>query len=287
MPDPSFLDVGSLSGPIQEFIKRVSKAVGILYEPKRIVKRAKAEAEAKLIQAKTDAAINEIRIRAEARDQYLRYRQQANIESIVKMALPLIDESKSQSDFDEDWMIQFFNASQDIGDIEMQRIWSKVLAGEYNHTGSFSNRSLHAVKLLRKKEADLITRFYAAVCILDGDVYAAIHIKPNRLQAFGISDLMVEELKDIGIISDTMHFPLPNENIIHQLEYFGDLFEFHKSQRVSYEPAVIFYILSTVGKELFRIAGAIKDSGYFSTLHKYFAGSGIEIVQVRKDANGK
>jgi hypothetical protein len=45
------IDLGNLSKSATVLIKKVSDAVGILYEPRRIVKKAGAEAEAEKIKA--------------------------------------------------------------------------------------------------------------------------------------------------------------------------------------------------------------------------------------------
>jgi hypothetical protein len=41
------INLGGLAKPVTVLIEKISNAVGILYEPKKIVKRAKADAEAK------------------------------------------------------------------------------------------------------------------------------------------------------------------------------------------------------------------------------------------------
>jgi hypothetical protein len=277
MPVPSMFDPGQLAGPLQEFIKRIARGIGILYEPTKIVRKAKAEAEAKIILSKADLAVSDIRSRAKLRKEYLSSRQQVNLENVIKLALPLVDQNKVPGDMDEDWLIQFMNNAQDVSDIEMQNLWSKILAGEYNASGSFSKRTMNTVQMLRKSEADLITTFYSLVSILDNDLYAAIRIKPGKLEAFQVTDLMLGQLKDIGIISETMHFILPNKSVRHRMDYFGKVLYFYKSDRVQYEPAVVFYNLSAIGKELFRVASPVANENYFASLRRYFEADGIDI----------
>jgi hypothetical protein len=268
-------DIGKLSGPLTEFIKRVSRAIGILYEPHRIVRKAKAEATAKVIHAGADAEAKAISERAALRNKFILNRQQANLEQIVKLALPAIDQSKEPQNMEEDWLIQFMNAAQDVSDIDLQSLWAKLLAGEYNQKGAFSIRTIHAVRLLRKAEAETINRFFGLVSVLNQELYCAIHIKPNRLQAFQITDLVVGQLKDIGIVSETMHFVLTSTHERHIMKYFGREFVLSKSDSVHYEPALVFYLLSSIGKELFSVAVPERNDFYLSQLLEYFKIDGI------------
>jgi hypothetical protein len=263
-------DIGKLSGPLTEFIKRVSRAIGILYEPHRIVRKAKAEATAKVIHAGADAEAKAISERAALRNKFILNRQQTNLEQIVKLALPAIDQSKEPQNMEEDWLIQFMNAAQDVSDIDLQSLWAKLLAGEYNQKGTFSIRTIHAVRLLRKAEAETINRFFGLVSVLNQELYCAIHIKPNRLQAFQITDLVVGQLKDIGIVSETMHFVLTSTHERHIMKYFGREFVLSKSDSVHYEPALVFYLLSSIGKELFSVAVPERNDSYLSQLLEYF-----------------
>ena len=76
---PITLDIGKLSKPATVLIEKISNAVGILYEPKRIINNAKAEAEAKKIQAIANLEINELEQRALERFIHQEARKQKNI----------------------------------------------------------------------------------------------------------------------------------------------------------------------------------------------------------------
>jgi hypothetical protein len=281
MAVPILSDLGKLAEPLTVFIKRVSRGIGTLYEPKRIVRKATAEAKAMLIHAEADAEVRAIAERAKDRAEFIQNRQQANLESIIRLALPLVQQDPNHEDFDEDWLIQFMNHAEDVGDSEMQKIWAKVLSGEYNAKGSFSNRALHTIKLLRKADAELITRFCSFVSILNHDLYAAIHIRPNRLQAFGVTDMTVGQLKDLGIITETMHYILPNKEARHRLDYFDKAVIFFKGDRVQFEPTVVFYVVSEIGKELFHVAAPVANMEYFAALRASFDLDGIEVIEAK------
>ena len=50
----SLIDLGKLSKPISKLIEAVSQGIGTLYEPTKIRRKAKAQADAALIKAEAD-----------------------------------------------------------------------------------------------------------------------------------------------------------------------------------------------------------------------------------------
>lgn len=72
---------------------------------------------------------------------------------------------------DEDWLHQFLDTCKDIGDDRMQTVWGKLLAGEVASLGTYSLLTLNTVRTLRKREADLFTKFCTFVWRLDGELF--------------------------------------------------------------------------------------------------------------------
>ncbi len=83
----SLVDLGELSKPATVLVKKVCNAVGILYEPRRIRKRAEAEADAEKIKALASTELNEIQQRAIDRLIHQEARRQENIEAITGQLL--------------------------------------------------------------------------------------------------------------------------------------------------------------------------------------------------------
>ena len=48
----------------------------------------------------------------------------------------------SENLFNYDWFVRFFEAAGNISDEYLQKIWDKVLTGEYTKQGNFSLRTL-------------------------------------------------------------------------------------------------------------------------------------------------
>jgi hypothetical protein len=149
----------ALSKPLTKLIETVGGAVGVLYEPIRIVKKAEAESKAGIIKAKASADEQDlIEYRASERMEWKELRRQRNIESIAKIAYEQLPEEVSEEKVDEDWTVQFFNLSQDISNEEMQIIWGKILAGEVAKPGSYSLITINTLKMLRQQDATLFKR---------------------------------------------------------------------------------------------------------------------------------
>lgn len=61
--------------------------------------------------------------------------------------------NKSNESFDFDWFVRFFDAAGNISNIEMQKLWGKILSEEIDCRGSFSLRSLETLKNMNQTEA--------------------------------------------------------------------------------------------------------------------------------------
>lgn len=155
----SLVDLKALTKPAVKLIEAVHSAVGALYEPTRIRRKAKAEADAVVILAKSQMKVREIEARASERLQNKELRRQENIENITKKALDSLPQEVSKDPVDDDWVYQFFEHCQDIGNKQMQSLWAKLLAGEVATPGSFSIRTLRLVKEMGKDDAQLFTNF--------------------------------------------------------------------------------------------------------------------------------
>lgn len=197
--------------PIEKLIETVSQGIGVLYEPRRIRKKADAEAyrlekmeeaKAKGLILKSDAEF-EIIERARERFAHKEINRQINLESIVEKATNHLGETVSADPVDEDWRTRFFNKAQDVTNDEMQEIWSKILAEEVTHPGKISFRTLEIISNLSKNEAQIFEK--ACEIAFNGGMI----LKPNNLNAFddfGINYSNLLILRSAGLIyeNDTL-----------------------------------------------------------------------------------
>lgn len=153
----TLLDVGKLSEPVTKLIEVVANGVGVLYEPTRIVNKAKAEKKADIIKTEGEIEIDAMKARAKRRLDHQEMQRQRNIEGITQMAIDALPESVSKDEVDPDWVTQFFNFAQDISNEEVQLIWAKLLANEVAQPGTYSLRTLNTIRLFSQKEAVLFS----------------------------------------------------------------------------------------------------------------------------------
>ena len=135
MSDPSgpLINIGDLAQPVTTLIEKVSNCVGTLYEPTRIVRKAKAEAEADRIKALARLDIGDLERRTLNRMLAEGTREQERMESILLKALPDIRSDAKPEALNEDWVTAFFGHSRHVSDEEMQNLWARVLSDEANN----------------------------------------------------------------------------------------------------------------------------------------------------------
>ncbi len=281
LPLPIHIHInGKITEPINTFINKISSAFSTLYEPKKIIKRAKAEAESRLIHAKTDIDIEELRNRSLIRNELLELRRQVNLESIVLKSTKFLPTEKLDSDIDEDWIINFLNAAQDISNEDMQIIWAKILAGEYSKPNSYSLRTIQFVKTLAKAEAHLFTMFCTLVSTLSGGMVGCVFQKIEDLHDFGFEFLTMKKLRDIGFVSEFFNLNLEKGTL--KLSYFGNKLLVKKRHEIKGGTRIgafnySFFPLTSVGFELFPIAGANRNNDYWKSLVNFFPSNLFEI----------
>src|SRR3970282_1777352 len=127
MPDQTnnwLINLGDLSKPADTLIKKVSKAVGGIFEPYQIRRIAKAEAEAAIIKAQSEIQITELHRRAMHRFIDEDAKRQQNIEDITNKAIPRLSEASDPSTMEDDWVANFFDKARIVSDSQMQDLWA-------------------------------------------------------------------------------------------------------------------------------------------------------------------
>lgn len=155
MSDSPLIKLDDLTKPATILVEKISEAVGGIFKPWQVVRVAKAEAEADQIRAESQIQISDIQRRAMHRFLVEEAKKQSNIEEITAKSLPLLEEESKPQDIEDDWITNFFDKSRIVSDLEMQQLWSKVLAGEANMPGFFSRQTVNLLSDLEKQDAEL------------------------------------------------------------------------------------------------------------------------------------
>jgi uncharacterized protein DUF2806 len=265
--------------PVEKLIETLGSGAGILYEPRAIRERAKATRDAAITLAKAEQNILDLRQRGEHRRQDLEDRRQRNIESIAGQTIKELPDRVADEPVDPDWVYQFVNHCQDVGNDKMQRIWAKILSGEITKPGSFSLRCLRIVADLTGDDARRFTNLCSFVWSQPGvpeDTYSAVIFKQLDVSEKRVSfnDLLLLEhaaLVRIENIHGSYTVTVSPET---EISYFGKRFQIAGvDESVSTNGLPVGQvILTTVGAELVPIAGGEADDVYCRSVLDYWKG---------------
>ena len=280
----SLVDLGRISKPACKLIDAISSAAGILYEPTRIRRRAKAEADAMIVLAEARGQAQDIEWRAARRLMARETRRQRNIETIVTAAVEQLPDAVSEDRVDEDWIFQFFEHCQDIGEKQMQAVWAKLLAGEVARPGRFSLRTLGVVKELREEDANLFTLFCTSVWHHDGRALPIFPLPHNAcLRLLRLPTGAFLQLQSFGLIltyqlgAHGRGFTIPAAEL-KDLAYYGKRHSLTlpKNKR---DLSLGNATLTDVGRELFPIAGSPPSEEYRQMMVDHWGRQGIGVVE--------
>ena len=198
----SLINLGDLSKPADTLIKKISNAVGILFETRQIKRVAKAKAEAARIEAQSEIEITDLHRRAARRWIEEEAQRQTNIESITAKALPQLNENANPDSIEDDWIVNFFDKSRIVSDNEMQDLWARILAGEANAPGTYAKRTVNLLLDLDKNEAELFTKLCGFVWAVEGEVPVPL-VFDQTAEIYtrnGLDFISLSHLDSIGLI---------------------------------------------------------------------------------------
>lgn len=270
------VDFSGLSEPATKLIEKVSDAIGVLYEPRKIKKIAEANSEVRKIELKTSLELTELEERAFKRTMRSQVRKQQNIDNItIKAAAEIVDQDQNNIDqLDDDWIVHFFKQCEDISDEKMQSLWSRVLAGESIKTGSFSKRTINFLASLDKKDAELITNLGSTVWNEEYNPLPLIFdFEHKTLEKIGLDYTAIRHLESIGVITiGQLHFSIQFSQDVGVIFYHGKPItlkintaknhnKFMPKKENSVDIGLV--LLTNIGTELIRICGSQPNEDYF------------------------
>ncbi|MHC4060172.1 MAG: DUF2806 domain-containing protein [Planctomycetota bacterium] len=274
----SFLaNLGDLSKPVTKLVESISEAVGVLYEPRRIRKRAEAEADALVIKAKAEVEVENIAARAARRLTKVEIRRQQNIESIVQMSSEALPAEVAEEPVSEDWIARFFEAAKDVGDKEVQLLWAKILAGEVASPGTFSLRTMDILRVIDRNDAKRFELIANYAVRWDGDELYFIPFTRATEYYFKTNGFSVKDA------SDLISLGLLQDGLVQSLGpgYTGELIYIDESLCVrNASPASNSFgtwHLSNVGAELYPLCNVSMDEKYISELTEGLVEEGFKV----------
>ena len=271
-PSHSLIDLGNLSKPADTFVKKVSKAVGGLFEPRQIRKVAKAKADAALIEAEAQIQITDLHRRAVRRFIEEEAQHQRNMESIAAEALPHLDTAAKPDDMDDDWIANFFDKCRIVSDSDMHTLWSKVLAGEAGKPGTYSKRTVNFLSEMDKNEATLFTKLCGFVWQI-GDIDPLIFDYQEKIyNNNGIDFNALTHLDSIGLVgcggvSTISKIGLPKKFTI---AFYGKPLALQMPKDSDNHLDIGHVQFTHIGKELAPICGSKPVAGFYEYVKEHW-----------------
>ena len=266
--------IGAVAGPMLARWQSRAQADSL-----RIEAEGKADAIGLIASAQSEArgslAIPPSSVQAEldihkeihARLSFQEEKRQRNIVSVVRRAAEELGEKKVQSEeVDHDWTAEFFNNAQDVSTEEMQLIWAKILAGEVEHPGDTSTKTLSILKTMSQEIAILFkksTQFVVFDFILN---HREITDKvPEFLSYDELQMLSEHSLFNVGF-----GYGKKGENKnTYLLSDHEVAFSFYREDRKKFDLHIPAYNLTQSGRELYRIVRQDTSGDYLRELARF------------------
>ena len=261
----SLIDLSNLSKPANTLVRKISDAVGGIFEPAQIRRIARAKADAALVHAESEIQITDLHRRAARRWIEEEAQRQKNIEDVTAGALPDLNTDSKPDSMENDWISNFFDKSRIVSDSEMQILWSRVLAGEANSPGAYSKRTVNFLAALDRAEADLFSKL-CGYCWMFGDVMPLIFdVRADIYNQYGIDFKTLSHLESIGLvqfsaISEFERVGLPKK---FALFYFGRRLFLEMPKDTGNSLSIGHVLLTRIGQELAPICGGRPVDGLF------------------------
>lgn len=237
--------------------------------------------------------LSEDTIREFADDAFRRHGKRERFEKVVSFAAEGISSPENASNVDPEWAYDFQNYAESSFDEEIQRLWGAILAGEVNRPGSFSKRTMLALKGMSKKEAQdfrTICGYSTQINVVEEmkDEFRQpiiVLVRDDARETFNCGSLSysgLSTLDAIGLIDTSLMINVPfkrgeSRPYIAHSEVIIARYDGEKdSVKVPFENAVF----RPSGIELTRICGIGFAENLGDILSKKFADSGLSTKRV-------
>jgi hypothetical protein len=277
MTDNPLAKLGDLSKPATVLVEKISDAVGGIFKPYQIVRVAKAEAEAERIRAESQIEVTDLHRRAMHRFLEEEAKKQSNMEAITEKALPLLEDKSNPQNVEDDWIANFFDKSRIISDEEMQKLWSRVLAGEANAPGTFAKRTVNLLADLDKSDAELFMRLCGFAWQIGNIVPLIFDVKAEIYQRNGIFFNSLTHLESLGLVrfdnlAGFKRLKLPKTATVF---YYGRPVALTLPKDKDNDLELGHVLLSRAGQQLAPVCGSSPVEGFFEYVYDKWAGESL------------
>lgn len=272
----SLINLGDISKPATVLIEKVSAAVGIVFEPHRVKRMARAEAEAEKIKALARIELSDIEHRAIDRLVAQETRKQENIEQITAQAAASLPPGADVQALEEDWVAHFFKQCDTVSDKEMQSLWSRLLSGEATKPGTYAKRTVDFVSTMDKSDAELFTKLCTFVWMLGSPTVLILDASNEIYANSGITFNALKHLDSIGLISFESLSGYERQG----LEKYTTAFYYGRPTHLEFEAdknslEIGSAILTKIGMELVGLSGSKSSPEFYEYVIKTWSAQNI------------
>ena len=204
----------------------------------------------------------------EQRIEFQEKKRQANIASVVREgAAELGDKEVRDHEPDPDWTARFFNDVQDVSSKELQRIWSKILAGEVETPGRTSMRTLSILKDMSRRHAEILSTLSRYV------ISGSIHEESFSALTDALPSSCFIELQELGLMHGqldvyrTINFK-DDGTVVQQICNCLLVIEGESGKEIP----IHGHVLTGPGKEMAQFCADEADLEYLKHFAKFLAG---------------
>ena len=219
------------------------------------------------------------------------FKKWKNQESIAEIAF---NEAKEGTDFseksgvNEDWLDRYMDAAKFVSSEEMQLIWGKILAGEFEKPGSTPPNMIRILSEITPELAQAFQKICSMKVLIFpikenvhiGDIYTSTIVpyraNVNRFNELGLSMKILNELDALGVLkyfSDDYANELPLPECLFYTEYEFEIVE----QEVI---PIGNVILTDTGKALLKITEPVKIEGYHDMVKEYLIKKDVKFADI-------
>jgi len=186
------------------------------------------------------------------------------MEQIAKLSFDQIKDDATPDKIETDWITNFFDKCRIVSDADMQSLWSKVLSGEANAPGAYSQRTVNFLSDLDKSEAKLFSNLCDFGWVI-GNVVPLIYDTQHEIyNKNNINFNSLGHLESIGLIqfhnlTGFQRLGLPKTLSV---SYYGQQVECDMPKETDNSMNIGKVMLTRIGEELAPICGSKPVDGF-------------------------
>lgn len=262
--------LGQLATPANTLIEKIAGAMNWVAEPYQRKRLAKADVEVARTRAESDFEVAEMYRRTGRRWMGEEVLRQANIESVITKALPLLSIGADPGSIHDDWIVLLFQHARLVSDEKVQEWWSHILADEANAPGSFSRKTLNILADIGRPDAEVFRQICGFSCEVEGPHLLIFDDTDEVYVENGVTNERLRHAQDLGLISyfEDHLFGHPGYCLADVPEvvtatYFGDRLQVRSRSADGEQVPIGRVIFTRAGKEIVSIAGGRKVNGFW------------------------